>query len=187
MRWNSTNLVPLCSFWPIQCSCHSIEAESRFLKFKSQHISIFKSYFTFNIFLYKCNKNKESATSGQGSYSRNDIYREYGPSVVGLKVQEWLMILMENLDVANLRPDITIIIYAVCLLYPHIPPPQLFVFKIATNLSTFASSYTLPSYITGELFWWHFDPHIINPSITMATNKEIFVSAFQEKSFQQIF
>ena len=33
------------------------------------------------------------------------------------------------------------------------PPPQLFVFKIATNLSTSASSYfTYPSHTTGELF-----------------------------------
>ena len=30
-------------------------------------------------------------------------------------------------------------------------------------------------------FLWHFDPHINNPLITRATNKEILVSAFQEK------
>ena len=47
------------------------------------------------------------------------------------------------------------------------PPTQLFVFKIATNLSTSASSYS----------------HIIKPLITMATNEEELVSTFQEKSF----
>ena len=34
-------------------------------------------------------------------------------------------------------------------------------------------------------FWWHFDSHIINPLITRATDKEILVSAFQEKVFSR--
>ena len=59
---------------------------------------------------------------------------------------------------------------------PHGPPPQLFVFKIATNLST-----------TGELFWWHFDPHIIKLLITLATNEEKLASAFQKKVYQILF
>ena len=64
---------------------------------------------------------------------------------------------------------------------PHGPPPQLFVFKIATNVSTSASSYvTQPSHTTGELFSSHFDLHIINPLITMANNEEMFVNAFQD-------
>ena len=35
---------------------------------------------------------------------------------------------------------------------------------------------------TGELFWLHFDPHIINSLITTATKGEMFISAFQEKN-----
>ena len=35
--------------------------------------------------------------------------------------------------------------------------------------------------------WHYFDPYIINPSITTATNEEMLISAFQEKSFHQIF
>ena len=57
-----------------------------------------------------------------------------------------------------------------------------FVFQIANNLSTFASSFfTQPSHTTGELFWWHLDPHIINLLITTTTNGEMLVSVFQEK------
>ena len=64
---------------------------------------------------------------------------------------------------------------------PHGPLPQLFVFKIATDVSTSASSYvTQPSHITGELFSSHFDLHIINPLITMANNEEMLVNAFQD-------
>ena len=72
---------------------------------------------------------------------------------------------------------------------PHgLPPPQLFVFKIATNLSTSASSYfTQWSHTTGELFWWHFDPHIINPVITTATNEEMSLARFRKKVIHQIF
>ena len=48
--------------------------------------------------------------------------------------------------------------------------------------STSASPYfTQPSHTAGELFGWHFDPHITNPLITTATNEEMLVSAFQEK------
>ena len=68
---------------------------------------------------------------------------------------------------------------------PPPPPPQFFVFKIATNLSTSASSYfTYNSHhiplgnCFGDIL---ISIIIINPLITMATNEEKLVSAFQEK------
>ena len=60
--------------------------------------------------------------------------------------------------------------------FPHSPPPpQVFVFKIGTNLWAFSS------HITGEWFWWQFHPHIIDSLFITTTNTEMLCAAMSVK------